>query len=399
MKTLALASMICALLALTGCADEKLALPSLSPEQRAELQEWLDEHAASPEEYVASKFAHHDIVFLGEYHRIRHDALLVQNLIPVLHRTGIHNLGLEFLAAADQDDIDRLLAADTYDDSLARDLFWRAWPWWGFREYVDILRVAWELNHSLHEGAGRFRVLGLNARQDWSHVWTEEDRANPEVMSRVWPEGESDAVMAETIRRDILSHGGKALIYAGINHAYTRFRQPVVDETTGELVRLVNTRMGNLIADEIGERAFTIFLHSPWPSAAGYAAPWVYPADGIIDAFFLGIPEPQRRVGFDVAGSPIGRLPGGASLWSLSTPDFRIEHYCDGWIYQMPLSRYEGVTAIPDWFNEQNRLDAIAQLANPDPRVKDTERTVEQLTAFLAGSTGSIGRLFARFRQ
>lgn len=40
--------------------------------------DWL-----SPEDYVISKFKDHDYVFIGEYHRIRHDVMLISNLIPL----------------------------------------------------------------------------------------------------------------------------------------------------------------------------------------------------------------------------------------------------------------------------------------------------------------------------
>ena len=383
-------------LTLAGCSSEKTSLPTLEPGQRAELQAWLQEHGASPEDYIASKFLDHDIVFLGEYHRIRHDPLLVQNLIPVLYRNGIYNLGLEFLRARDQADLDHLLAAGHYDQALANRLFWRQWPFWGYQEYVDILGAAWSFNRGLPVGARPFRVVGLNARTDFSHVWTSEDRRNPEVMKKVFPDGDGDAFMAESIRREILAKGEKALIYSGINHAYTRFHQPVVNEATDELVGLVSTRAGNRIEAEIGKRCYTIFLHSPWPAASGYGAPEVYPADGVIDAFFATKSPKERRVGFDVRGSPFGQLPVKTGLWSRAAKDFRLEMFCDGWIYQMPLSEYEGVTVIPGWFNEANRLEAIAQSANPDPRVKNQERSVQELMASLAFDT-DFKRRFAHF--
>lgn len=335
-------------------------------------------------------------MFLGEYHRIYHDALLIQNLIPTLHQNGIYNLGLEFLRAGDQTDIDNLLSAEAYDETLANRLFWNQWPFWGYQEYVDILQVAWRFNKSLPPDVRRFRVVGLNAYMDWSHVWNREDRANPEVMKKVMPEGDSDEVMARTIRREVLSKGEKALVCSGINHAYTRFHQPVVNEATGELVRLNSTRMGNRIYAEIGDRSCTIFLHAPWPAATGYAHPEVYPADGVIDALFATMPPEKQGLGFDVKDSPFGKLRAETALWDLAAQDFRLEMFCDGWIYLMPLSQYKGVTVIPGWFNEANRLEAIAQIANPDPRVKRKDRSVQGMMASLASDTDFKHR-FARF--
>lgn len=370
-------------------------LPVLEESDRARMRAWLDRHASAPEDYVVSKFADHDIVFLGEYHRIRHDAVLVQSLIPHLHRNGVYNLGLEFLGARDQAALDGLLAADTYDEALANRLFWNQWPFWGYQEYVDILRAVWTFNHGLPRDAHRFRVVGLNARTDFSHVWTPEDRANTEIMDKVLPDGDVDEVMAETLRREILAKHEKALIYSGINHSYTRFRQPVPNAATGGIDELVSTRLGNRIFADVGKRCWTIFLHSPWPAAEGYSKPEVYPAGGVIDAFFAAVAPGKRRVGFDVRGSPFGSQEAKGSLWS-RVPRFRLDKFCDGWIYQMPLSEYRGVSGVPGWFNEGNRMHAIEQIANPDPLIKRRDRTVEELTTAMLSDT-DFARRFARF--
>jgi len=380
-----------------GCGYEKEPLPTLEPDHRAVLRAWLDDNGAPPEQYILSKFTDHDIVFLGEYHRIRHDVILVQNMIPILHRNGIFNLGLEFLRNVDQDEIDNLLSAETYDETLANSLFWNEWPFWGYKEYIDILRVAWRFNRDLPPDIRRFRIVGLNARMDWSHVWSNEDRASPELMSLVFPDGNPDEVMAGTIVHEILNKNEKALIYSGINHAYTKFKQPVLDPATNELVRHNSTRMGNRIYDKIADRCCTIFLHSPWPASTGYGDPDVYPADGIIDALFKDMSPGKRRIGFDVKNSPFGELNARTALWSHSKQDFRLKDFCDGWIYQMPLSLYRGVSVIPDWFNKENRLQAIAQIANADPAVKNTDRSVSDLMNIMASDTDFEWR-FSRFQ-
>jgi hypothetical protein len=213
-------------------------------------------------------------------------------------------------------------------------------------------------------------------------------------MKKVWKYGMSDEVMAEVIMKEFVDKGEKALIYSGINHAYTEYRQPVYDESEGKFVRFVEDRMGNRVYDKIGKRCITIFLHSPWPGKKGYSSPEVYPADGVIDALMLGLDPKYRRVGFDVKGTPFERLPGETSLWKHGYDDFTLGMYCDGYIYQKPLSKYEGVTVAKGFINENNRLDAIAQSANP--RAKDTSRTVEDLMASMASDT-DFARRFRRF--
>ena len=378
---------------LPGCSGEseseavRTAAASLSAELAATLEGYIREHHQTREEYIAARFVHHDIVFVGEYHRIKHDVELIQNVIPLLYENGVYNLGMEFANRADQADIDRLITAETYDEALANAIIWNQWPWWGYQEYVDIFRAAWELNQELPESARPFRVFGLNAAADWSHVWTPEDRENPEVMRKVWHEGNSDAVMTETILERFVGKQEKALVYMGINHAYTEYRQPIYNESAGEFVRFSKGRAGNRVYDEIAKRCITIFLHAPWPSSDGSSAPWVRAADGAIDALMVRLPPGLLRAGFDVNETPFGDLSGESSLWKHGYDDFTLATYCDGYIFQKPLSEYEGVAVVDGWFSEENRLDAIAQIANPDPRVKNRNRTVEGLTAGLASDT------------
>ncbi len=377
-----------------SCSPNREPLPSLDPDLKAKLTQHIVEHYRTPEEYVIGKFADHDIVFLGEYHRIKHDVELVHNLIPLLYKNGIYNLGIEFADYLDQDAIDHLIALDTYDDSLACQIQFNQDPFWGFEEYIDIFRIAWCLNHRLPKDARKFRVIGLNAKSDWSYVKTEEDRKNPEIMKKVWKYGYSDEVMAEVIMKEFVDKGEKALIYSGRNHAYTEYRQPVYDESEGKFVRFVEDRMGNRVYDQIGKRCITIFLHQPWPSSEGYGKPYVYPADGIIDALMAQMEPRYRRVGFDIKGTPFEKLPGKTSLWKYGYDEFTLGMYCDGYIYQKPLSKYKGVTVVPEFINENNRLDAIAQSANP--QAKDTSRSVEDVMADMARDTDFAWR-FRRF--
>jgi len=383
-------------LPLSGCNNDKLPLPELAPEQSQALEAHLNAQRLPAADYVIAQFEDHDVVFLGEYHRIRRDVVFVQELIPRLHEAGIHLLGLEFARWRDQPLIDSLLTAADYDESLARQIFWNEWPWWGYREYVDLLHAAWRLNRQLPADAPPLRILGLNAEKDWSHVRTPADRSDPAIMRRVFPEGDADSVMAATVLREVVARGERALIYSGINHAYTRFGQPFFDDESGAPAGRNRGRMGNRVHARLGDRCCTIFLHSPWPPAGGYGQPYVYPADGLIDAFFADHPPPPGGLGFDTRGTPFGALPGRTSLWGRADGAFVVADYCDGWVFLGPLSACRGVSAIEDWFAAENRREAILQVSNPDPRVKDLDRSVEDLRSSLVATT-RIERQFARF--
>jgi hypothetical protein len=239
-----------------GNADSPRDPPPLSPGRRAELSAWLEKHGEPPDRYVVGLFADHDVVFLGEQHRVRHDPLLVLALLPKVYEAGVHVLGYEFGRREDQPLIDSLLASSEWDEGLAREIVFRQFVAWGYEEYVDVYRAAWALNRSLLDGAPRFRILGLNDSPDWSQIRTQADRENPEVMRRVW-HGENEAMWAEPIVRAVRA-GDKVLVYCGIHHAFTRYRQPMIRD--GTFAGFGDVRCGNHVWEALGDRVLTVYL-------------------------------------------------------------------------------------------------------------------------------------------
>ena len=231
---------------------KKLPLPALDPKLHNELRGYLEKNFMSPENYVLSKFKDHQIIFVGEYHRILHDVQLIHKLIPLLYQGGVYNLGIEFGVHRDQDRVDKLINAPAYDDQTAREIMFNFGSFWGYKEYMDIYRAAWEVNHKLPPGAPRFRVVNLNTLMDWSYIKTDADRRNSEVMKKVWPEGDSDRVMAEVIIHEFVEKGQKALVYSGIHHAFTRYKQPIYYQ--GKFIRFVEDRMGNRVRQRLGDK-------------------------------------------------------------------------------------------------------------------------------------------------
>ena len=131
----------------------------LDPALQAELAGWFEKNGDTPESYVVGLFSDHDVVFLGEYHRIRHDVLFVQSLVEPLYNAGVRVLATEFGRREDQPLIDSLVTAPEWDEGLAREIVFRQFIWWGYREYVDLYRAAWELNRGLPDGEPVFRIL------------------------------------------------------------------------------------------------------------------------------------------------------------------------------------------------------------------------------------------------
>lgn len=378
-----------------AAAADKLPLPEVPADQKQELLQYLQANWKSPEQYVISKFADHDILFLGEYHRIKHDTLLVQSLIPLLYQAGVYNLGIEFTASESQADVDALLSAPTYHEARVRKLFSGVkgesglWP---YTEYMDIYRRAWELNQSLPPDAPRFHVVGLTYAADFSALQTGTlSTASPDVLRAVWFQGDPDVHMANVILSEFVAKGQKALIYSGFIHAFTRYRQPALDPATGTVARLINTRMGNVVYGQIGERAFTISLHAPWEQKDGVS--YSYAAAGVIDSVMREFSD--TRVGFDLAGTPFGALHDPNTFWAYGYNNFSLSDFADGYIYQKALSNYEGVTADPNVVTWDNLADVLANF--PVPALRTALKTPDAVTATFA-QDADIQHRFQKFQ-
>jgi hypothetical protein len=367
MKTSIIAFLLWLICSLSAFSQE---LPKPDPTLSSELTRYIKTHYQSPEDYVVSKFKDHDVVFLGENHYIKHDSKLVQALIPIVYKAGVFYLGFEFARRVDQPLIDSLLNGQTYDEQLARLITFQQFVHWAFQEYIDIYKSAWRLNHSLPAGSRKFRILGLNNSPDWSFVKSQEDRDKGEVMRKVW-HGEDEGDWAKVILDIVIAKGEKALVYSGAHHAFSEYRQPIAFDH--KFIRFGDVRLGNHVFNKIGKRAITIFLHAPWVSADGYDKPYVYPADGYVDAVMEQLEPKYQRVGFDTRGTPFGKLPGQTSLYKYGYKEFNLETIYDGYIYQGPFPTYEGVTAIKDFVNEANLEHARAQSPNPEFRHASVE--------------------------
>jgi len=377
-------------LLIVALLGSQLHAQELPPAEKLHLAEYLKAHWQSSEDYVVSKFAQYDIVFIGEFHRIRHDPLLIQALIPRLYKAGVHNLGIEFGVYDDQAQVDRLLTADKYDENAARQLIFHHNPAWGYKEYIDIYHAAWELNHSLPKDAPKFRVVNLNYAGHWQALTGER---TPEVMRKVWYKGDPDEYMAQVVLHEFVRRGQKALVYSGKHHAFTRYRQPRYNFEEKKFYGFGEPRMGNLVYEQIPAKVFNIVLHSPWPSKRSYND-LALPVKGAIDQVMQGFKD--QRVGFDVKGSPFGLLPDSDTYYAVGYEHFTLETLSDGYIFLGPMNEYEGCTVDPLFVTDQNFTEAVAQLDDPEER-KQVKTPADLIR--LMQEDADIPRTFRALRQ
>jgi hypothetical protein len=306
---------------------------------KKDLTSYLHDHWQTPEDYVISKFKDHDYVFIGEYHRIRHDVELISELIPLLYKNHIYNLAIEFGIYTDQYLVDSLITSPKFNRKLADSIVFSYYPVWGYKEYIDLYEAAWKVNHANPTEKQKFRLINLGFLY------------NP-CLKKPFAENDPDVYMANVILKELVAKKQKALIYSGCHHAFTKYHQPLYDFEKDTLYGLNHTRMGNVIYDSVKEKTFNIYLHAGWISSQGFDSNCVRPVNGAIDEIMKQFTN--KRVGFDVVGTPFGKLPATDTYYSFGYPSFTLEEFCDGYIFQCAFKDYEPITMEPEFITSTN---------------------------------------------
>ena len=316
----------------------------------------FENNAQDPYQYVLNEFNNHDIIFLGENHRIRNDLLFMQKLIPMLYDIGIRNMGFEFALNKDSLLIKEVITnKDFFDQEKANQIIFNLSPYWGFKEYIDLFRSAWEVNKSLPDDAEQFMIYGIMHDFDFSHLEKRSDEFNEDVMLKVRkgvPDG--DQFMANCIINDFVNKNKKALIYCGIHHAFTGY------EGHGK-------RTGVIVRKKTGNRTMTISLHYPWGSKEGSKYRTVYPVNGYIDSFIRKKKSKDFAFGINVNNTSFGNLIDTTSTY-IRENDLKLSSFCDGYIYLNSFSTDEGVTTQDAFITRENIKYARPQLPNPELR-------------------------------
>ena len=335
--------------------------------KKNELVNYLNTNWATPDDYVIKKFENHDYVFIGEYHRIKHDVDLILKLIPKLYENGIHNLAIEFGDYQEQGLVDSLLALPYFDRELAKEIMFKSNPGWGYKEYIDIYKVAWEVNHSdTLNNKNKFRVVNIGAKYD------------PCKEGGAWKDINPDVFMANVILNEIVSKNQKALIYSGNHHAFTKYHQPLYDFKKDTLAGYNTTRMGNVVYDSLKVRTFNIYLHAAWVSDSGWNKLSVLPVNGVIDSIMTNLTN--KSVGFDVINTSFGKLTCNNSYYALGYPNFTLDQYCDGYIYQNEFKDYQPITMEENFITNENIDELKTWLLCLRPENAEWIKYVETIT-------------------
>jgi hypothetical protein len=368
--------------------------PAANSAQLAPLLSYAESSWRSPQDYVMAAFARHDVVLLGEFFKIRQNVQLVQDLIPRLYAAGIRNLGIEYALSDDQAQIDAMLTAPAWDESAARAITFDWLVTWGYQEYIDLYRAAWQVNKARPAGVRPFRIVGLNVRQNWELLKTQNDLGNPRIVAGIFANGVPDAHMADVIDREFTRAGEKALVFCGTQHVFTRYHSRAYEKNAADMKLSETRRAGNIVYDRIGARVFGISIHSPWPEPAQKTG-LSYAVDGSLDALIEALPPEKRSAGWDTAGTPLGALPLGRSSYADGAQTGTLADLFDGYIVQGPIAGYTMVTPIRDFIRPGDAERAGREFPGVKPAALPT---ADQLNQTIVDDVDALAKALAQFK-
>jgi len=312
---------------------------------------YLRQNGKSPIEYVVDKFKDHDVVILGEMHGVRENCELAAELIePLYQRAGVRYFAMEILRHKNTGLVNQLVTGKEYDQQLALRIF-RDYgqPSWGYKEYMDIIKAIWELNHKLPAQAEKFKVVALD-KGDWEAV---DLPTTPSSESYEKFVNEHDPFMADVLAKEVLDKGGKALVQIGYMHSFAHYA--FVESAP---------RFGYILHQKYCERIFQICLHQPHfgREVLEGKVPKSHPV--IVDFMEKILRKSSNRaVGFDIEGSPFAKLRDNKSLYFALRNDVVFSDIAQGYIFIKPVRRLGKMTWVKGFINRSNfqRAKAVAQ--------------------------------------
>ncbi|MFP4113485.1 MAG: hypothetical protein ACOC0E_01910 [Spirochaetota bacterium] len=365
-------------------------------EVNRDVEQLMEEYLLSAPQassYVVDLFADRDIVLMGETGYIKEQLDFLAALIPELDAAGIRHLGFQYANPEQQDEIDALVSGSSFDETLANRILFEHMVIMGYEELRNVFRAAWQVNRGKAEDADRFRIVGIGYTPDYSLIQDEDDVNDPEILRRIFEQGVEDEIMARNVIRMLVEPGHKAVVYTRLRHAFTGFRQVEYERQMDESGFPNQKRMGNTLADRLGNRVATVVFHSPVHdsrSRIGYG----YPVGGLMERAFERLSDGRSSAGFTTSASPYADAPITSDVLTEGLEeDLTLGRFTDGYLLISEIDAYSPLTPIPGFISEANLDEARSEFPGADPG----DVGAADLNEFIAGTAQSMEQILNEF--
>jgi len=292
---------------------------------------------------LISLFKEHDVILLGEHHRIKEFPDFVSSIIPILHQNNINLLFSEFARFNDTELINSLITAKNFDSLLAQKIMFKdAWDW-GYKELVDVYYSAWKLNANLLPNEPKFRIIGLENYEDSTII-------------------DQESFWAHVIESISIKEGKKSIVYCGIHHAFTNYKHPYIVNDT--LNGFVNSRVGNYLYRKYSTKIITVLLHSPINSL--HFGTMMIPFNGMVDSLYYKISKSGHSIGLFSDNDFLKNCNLNGSFYGIGYSNFTLKDICQGYIIVKPICELNPISVIPDFINKTNLTETrkVSELGN-----------------------------------
>lgn len=324
---------------------------------------WLDKNAQSPQDYALQMAAMHQITLFGETHENATNLHFFNQLIePLYYRTGTRVIAMEVIPASMNKKVETLINGNEYDSTLALEIARsQSWKMWGFKEYWDVLKTVWSLNHSLSKGAERMRVVGIDDDLNMVNISllgiSKDDSKGkppfwekfrffsaindlPNVIYR-------DNLMARNVEKEIIDKNQKAVILIGFNHTMINYTGSALKE---KKIVAVNPRFGVLLSQKYKDKFFQVELYQKLDLLEDNSV-----CKNSIDIFIDSVFRKRgyEPTGFTIAASPFEKIRDSCSFYWSQVPSSCYGDIAQGLIFLKPLSVKNKCTWIREYISDE----------------------------------------------
>jgi hypothetical protein len=271
---------------------------------------------------------------------------VVRKTVPALYNKGVRAIAVDYLLADDQKDIDKLLTAETFDETKAKSLLMYIFLAFSFNDHLTLFRDIWQLNRGRPQGREPLRLLGLSKKLNLELYMSEAFRDRKDLRKADLNNMTQDEFMFSVLDREVLGKKIKALLYVNTPFCLKNVVSKGIAGFYQDLGINYRQTLAMMVRERIGDRAFIVLFHNVWTLNESGAS--MFSVGGVLDAAMKALPEAKTFAAFKADESPCRDAPVSPEFKDLSDKPVLFRNICDGYLLNGPLYRYRALPLPKD---------------------------------------------------
>jgi hypothetical protein len=327
-----------------GCNSGPV-MPALADNVKKTYLDFITSHAQAPGDFIEASFDAHDIVFVNNV--ISNNTFeVVRKTIPALYKKGLRAIGVDYLLADDQKDIDGLLTAETFNEARAKNLLGYSFMFFSYVDHLALFRDIWQQNRARPRGTEPLRVLGLGMKINRELYTSEAYRDRKDLRKANLNNMTQDEFMFSVVEREVIGKKIKTLLYVNTPFCLKNAVQKGIAGFYRDLDINYRGTLAMMVRERIGDRAYIVLFHNVWTLNESGSS--LFPMGGVLDAAMKALPEAKAIAAFKVEESPCRDMPVSPEFKDVSDKPVPFKNICDAYLLNGPLYRYHALPLPKD---------------------------------------------------